>query len=523
MKTVRKIYFRIATVTTLCLVSYSTALGQETSQFTSEIKLSYSFFDQEGKRSTVEDVYNLYSGFALSQLGFGAAFNNGSFLNFNSANANLGNRNISLDFRRNNWLSFKVGHQESRFFFGENQENSERKTSSAIFWVSPLKALKLYADYSYQKKEGDRIAIIEDTPGVLGTRYDQFLQRGQVGVQLNSKRNFVSYSYRILDFDSRIDEAFDRRSNRHQVVVSSSMPKDFYLSFQYLKDDAELKQSNLNLDTDLFTFAALYRAFRGFSLSGKFSYQSTDNEATALTSKVLKNSYNVVYDFNKRIGIEAGYEYERRKDEDGQNNLNSFLIGAKTLPRDNLRFKASYLKKERKDKDLSTLAGPYDSDNFLFNLNYKPVQKLTLDLKYQDRQRDNEEILTSTDSKGFTSFGSFVYNDRVGADATFSALNIEYQDTFGHFFNNTRNLLLSGWVKPVAKLTLSGGFTYLRVKGDQDLSKEDVMVGAEYVLWKDFSAEFRYSQYNLDDYLLAPDYYTLNVFTISLSQKLSKL
>jgi hypothetical protein len=55
------------------------------------------------------------------------------------------------------------------------------------------------------------------------------------------------------------------------------------------------------------------------------------------------------------------------------------------------------------------------------------------------------------------------------------------------------------------------------------LSKEDVMAGAEYVLWKDFSAEFRYNQYNYDDYLLAPDYYTLNVFTISLSQKLSKL
>jgi predicted porin len=119
----------------------------------------------------------------------------------------------------------------------------------------------------------------------------------------------------------------------------------------------------------------------------------------------LKNSYNVVYDLNRRVGFEAGYEYERRQDEDGQNNLNSFLIGARTLPLDNLKFKASYLKKERKDKELSTLVGPYDSDNFLFNLNYRPIQKFTLDLKYQDRQRDNEEILSSTDSKGFTSFG----------------------------------------------------------------------------------------------------------------------
>jgi len=199
--------------------------------------------------------------------------------------------------------------------------------------------------------------------------------------------------------------------------------------------------------------------------------------------------------------------------------LNSFTIGARSLPSDNLKLKANYTRKERKDKDLTTLVGPFDSDNFLVNINYKPIKQLVVDLKYQDRQKDNEEILTSTDSKGFTSYASFTYNDKLSADATFTLQDVEYQDTFGRFLGKTRNFLINGTLKPLDRLIFSGGFAYFRSKGDIDLEKVDLRLAVEYFIWKELSAEFRYNQYNYDDYLIAPDYYTLNVFTLTISQK----
>lgn len=498
-------------------------MAQQPSTYQSEIKLSYSLFDQEGKRSTTEDVFNLYSGLALGSLGFNSYFANGTFLNFSSSNLNRGNRDLSLSLRRANWLDFRLFHQESRFFFGQNQENSKRKNSGGSFWVSPAKWLKFFGDYNYQKKEGERIGLLPNQPGLLGTSYDQSLQNGKLGLQLNSKRNFFSYSFRILDFDSRLSEAFDRRSNRHQVSFSSSFLKNSLVSLQYLRDDAKLTESNLELDTDLYTLALLYRAIKGLSLSTKFFYQNTENQATALTTKTFKTSSNVTYDITKRIGVEAGYEYERRKDENGKNHLNSFMIGARSVPLDNLKLRASYLKKERKDKDLSTLVGPYDSDNFLFDVQYKPIQKLKIDLKYQDRQRDNEEILTSTDSKGFTSFASFAYNDKLSADATFSMLDIEYQDTFGRFFNKTRNLLVNGTLTPWKKLTLQSGVNFLDVGGDLDIRREDFNFKVEYILPKEYSVEFKYNVFNFDDNLQAFDFYTLNVYTITVGKKFKAL
>ena len=494
-------------------------MAQETSTFESNIKLSYSLFEEEGKRTTTQDSYNLYSGFALGSLGFGANFNSGSSLNFASSNLNRGNRDLLLDFRRNNWLDFKLSHQESRFFFGDSQTDSKRKSSSGSLRVSPLKSLKLFLDYSNQKKEGERLGLSPATPGVLGSRYDQFLQKGQIGFQLNAKRSFMSYSFRILDFDSRLDEAFDRRSNRHQVSFSSSALKNILLSGQYLRDDAQLTESDLELNTDLYTLALMYRIWQGLSLTGKLFYQSTDNQATGLTSKTFKNAYNVVYEINRRIGLESGYEYERRKDANGRNNLNSFLIGARALPLDNLKLKANYARKERKDKDLTTLVGPYDSDNFLVNLNYKPIQKLVIDLKYQDRQKENEEILTSTDSKEFTSFASLVYNDKLSVDATFSMQDIEYQDTFGRFLNKTRNLLVNGALQPWKPLKLWSGVNFLDVGGDLDIRREDFNFGVEYTLAHDYSLEFKYDVFNYDDNLQAFDFYTLNVYTISFAKK----
>src|SRR4030065_1587439 len=96
--------------------------AQQTSTFDGEIKLSYSLFDQEGKRSTAEDAFNLYSGWALGNLRFNSYFADGTSLDFVSSDLNRGNRALSLGLRRHAWLSFKLNHQESRFFFGETLE-----------------------------------------------------------------------------------------------------------------------------------------------------------------------------------------------------------------------------------------------------------------------------------------------------------------------------------------------------------------------------------------------------------------
>ena len=134
--------------------------AQQTSTFDGEIELSYSLFDQEGKRSTAEDAFNLYSGWALGNLRFNSYFADGTSLDFASSDLNRGNRALSLGLRRSTWLSLKLNHQESRFFFGDNLENSKRKSSGGSLGVSPASWLKLFADYNYQKKDGDRIALI---------------------------------------------------------------------------------------------------------------------------------------------------------------------------------------------------------------------------------------------------------------------------------------------------------------------------------------------------------------------------
>lgn len=517
----------ISYLLSICLVLFFcvSASAQDGLRLSGQTKLSYVFIDDDGRMSTTQEIFNTYSGFILENLNLKGFFKKNSSFELDLSNINQDNRSLFFSLRKPELFSLSSRCNQSRFVFDEDGEiKSERTFSTVSGYFQPIKSLKLKSDFSHHLKEGDRRTCY-DGLGFGGGKYDQFFWSVGFGGQLKLGRRFLDFEYRLRSLNDKKNDLQDRDGSRVRTSLNTPLPQNIFLSLQYLHDENKLKKSELELKSDLYNGSILYRPIKQIDLSTKFLFRRTENRSTQITSDILRGGGEVAYQFYRGYRLNLGYEYEKREDQtegdedEAKTTINNYLVGCHTQFIPELSLKARYLFQDRKDEGTVTLTGAYEDEKILVELKSKPVKEINLKLRYEDKRRDNPDISSSICDKGFISSASVAVKEWFGFHFTYSLLEVKHDNTEGKFETDNNTFTSQINLKPLEKLSLTGGWNHIDIRSDLDIRKEGVWFGFDYAFMKDYSLLGEYNAYDYDDYLYVSDYYAANVYTVSLVKK----
>jgi hypothetical protein len=500
------------------LFPWASISAQDKLNLSGQATLGYIFIDDNGNKGTTEEIFNTYSGFALQNLNLQGLFAKNSTFELDLANINRDNRTFLFTLKKPGLFSLNSQCNKSRFIFDEKGDvRSFRTMSSVAADFQVAKFLKLRGNYFHHLQEGDRRASL-DGAGAWGEKYDQFFQSGGLGMQLKWGRRYFDLEYRLRSFDDDIKSLFRREGDQLKAILNTPLPSHIFLSVSYLHDKNRLKESGLNLTTNLFQGSIFYQPLRKLNLSTKSLFQRIGNQATGVTSDIFRVGEEIRYEFHSGYDVNLGYEYERRK-EVQKVEVNSFLAGFYFQFIPQLSLKARYLFQKRKDPDTLTLTGPFDNERILVELKSRPLKEVNLKLRYEDKTRKNPDIFTSTKDRGYISYASFALKDWLDIQLNYYFLTVKYDNSLKDFTVDNNTFTSMAILKPSDNFTLSGGWNHIDLRKDLDIRKDGFSLGVEYSFWKDFSFQAKYDLYTYDDYIRYLDYYGANVYTVSLTKK----
>jgi len=502
----------------LILIQSVLSSAQDKLNLSGQASMGYTFIDDDGKKTTTEEVFNTYSGLILENLSLQGLFRGNSTFELNFSNINKDNRSFFFSLKMPGRFSINSRCNQSRFLYDENGDFKSIRTISSVwgdYQVTPF--LKLKADYYHHIKKYDK-----KDPSVSQNDEEeenkQFFQSGGLGVQLKSGKRYFDLEYQLRSFDSEIKNLFNREGSRIKAVVNTPLPQNIYLSFSYLHDKNKLKKPALNLTTDLYQGTAFYHPVKKVNLTAKFSFQRTADRSTSVTSDIIRGGGEVDYKFYPGYDFNLGYQYESRKENETV-GINSYLAGLYFQLIPELSLKARYLFQKGKDPSDVTLTGPWDNEKVLVEVKSRPVKEINFKFKYEDKTRKNPDISTSTSDRGYVSFVSFSWRSWLEAQLNYYLLKVDCKNTIGNFRVNNYTFTSLATLKPWTRLTLSCGWNRIDLRKDLDIRKDGVVVGFDYSLGKDYSLQGKYEQYSYDDYILYSNFYGTNVYRLSLIKR----
>jgi len=150
---------------------------------------------------------------------------------------------------------------------------------------------------------------------------------------------------------------------------------------------------------------------------------------------------------------------------------------------------------------------------------FVPLKEINLKFRYEDKERQNPDIFTSTKDRGYISYASFTLKDWLDIQLNYYFLTVKHENSVKNFKVDNNTFTSTAILKPSDKFTLSGGWNHIDLRKDLDIRKDGFTLGFEYSFWKDFSFQGNYELYTYDDYIEYLNYYGANVYKISLTRK----
>jgi hypothetical protein len=196
-------------------------------------------------------------------------------------------------------------------------------------------------------------------------------------------------------------------------------------------------------------------------------------------------------------------------------------VGAKVKPVANLFVQGRYSFKTREDPDSVTLTGEYDQVKKLFKIKYKPVEIISLLIRYQNSIRKNRDIETKAESHGLLSHFTFRPYERLGITLYFNLLDRDYQNFETDYQTSNRTYGSTIDLKIMESLKLRSGATYLDIGRDLDIDKYSYSINLKYEFIESYVAEVGFKRLGYEDLIESENDFDANVFKISVSKSIN--
>jgi hypothetical protein len=495
----------------LAVILGTTALHAATLDGT--LKLGGVILDETGDLSTVQETYNIYDGFSVTQIRL-----NGTLNPRNHFMLNL--REINLDGRQGNFLyrvpgTFELDasfDQHRQVFDRERGANAKRKDWRFGARLTPVKWVRINGSFNYRTRDGDRLSFPPGTSSVLGDQYDYALRSGSISAEARKDRRGIAVAYRISDFDDGNNVEADRTA--HVVSARAFAPSFFYDKWTHLLRGAygmsKLSSSGIDYTLLNFQYTGVGRLLDPLQFKYNLEAQRIDNESTGLKTDRFHNHFDATF-FHQYGNVWGGYGYEINDDGPRPSNYHSWRAGAALRYLQYATAKLRYAGRVKTDTEELTLLKDIEASRFRGDLDVHPVEGLTIGGRFNVRDRDYPSIDVKSKGRSVSARGHYSRPAWGGLSGDYTYTKDEYTDRAGSFDTNSHVVTGRVDLERIPNLRLSGGVTYMDVGEDLDIEKYTVFLEGGYTVLDDFHVEVKYNIYNYDDYLILDRYYTADV------------
>jgi hypothetical protein len=486
------------------------------------VKMGGVIFNESGDRSAVQETYDVYDGFSLTQIRLNGKMNSGQSVMLDLREMNLDSRQGDLVYRVPGMFKLTAGYDQSRYTFDPARSvNSDRKDFKLGAMLTPSRWVSVSGSFGYLTRDGDRLAYPLGTQSVLGSSYDNSLKTGQLTVEAHKDRRGGALSYFLSDFSDKQNSDADRTG---QVFAARAYaPTPFYDRWTHLLRGSyglrKLSNGDLEYKLSRFQYTSVVQPVTEFQFKYNFDASRVDDQATDLKTDRFQNNVDASY-FYKYGRFTAGYGFEMNDDDRTLTRYHSWRAGTAFHYRKYVTAKADYAGRVKDDQEDLTLLKDLEAYQFRGKLEVRPIDRLALGGGYAKRQRKFTDIDVRTDGKVWSGYGRYEYAGWGNVSGDYEYSLDEYTDLLAGFDADASIVTGRAEFTRIPNLRVAGGVTYLDIGKDLDIEKSMVFAEGSYRLFKDYQVEVKYNVYNYDDYILLDRYYTANVWRINVAYDL---
>jgi len=504
--------------------------------FEGHIKLGVSAIDQDGNASSTIEAYNLSEGINLSRFFVRGVLGETKTISVEMHNTSRHQANASVEFSETGLLNLRFDYSRLRYLeSASSSSRSVRDATGVSGNLTPTKWLKLYGGLTDQERRGGRAAFLSEELDFPGSLYDYSIKSRSFGGQVRSSQRSLDANYEWRRFRSEANSPLNREGGRLRVAGTYALARTVSLSGSYLSDESVLQQTEDALSLRSYSGALNLRPIDRVSLSGYVNHKDSEDDVTDEVFRTLSAGGKANVTLRRSIFVEGGYEYTRRSDEledsdagsqERKVSTNAILGGVTARFSERARLTLRYRTRDTDRTQYRGLTGPFDSDNFLAKLEGWAIPSLQYALSFEDKERSNDELMSSSWTRGASLFADWtlsIQGRAVGLRFNGQGYRSNYADRYRFF--ETDNYLVSARVRIplLARSTAETGITHIDVRGDLDIRKDIATASLEYELPGAYSVEARYDLLSYDDFVSYSDNYVANVFTVSFSKRFSVL
>jgi hypothetical protein len=473
--------------------------------------------DEVGDRSAVQETYNVYDGFALTQIRLQGSVTQRSHFMLDLRDMNLDSRQGDLNFMVPGTASVTARYDQHRQVFDSDRSvNSERRDWGVGLSLTPKRWLSVSGSYASLDRDGDRLGFPPGTLSVLGTRYDNSLRSGQLTVEGRSDRRGAAVTYRLSDYTDELNSVADREG--HVVSARLWTPDPFFDKVQHFLRGAygirKLTTNELDYTLANVQYTGIANLSSAWQLRYRFDANRIDNESTQMKTDRFQNDVDATY-FYKYGRLNAGYGYEINDDDRRLTSYHSWRAGM-DFRHGKVLAKVFYAGRVKKDEEELTLLKDVEASRIRGDLELRPLKELVVGGRYARRDREFPDIGVEMDGDVVSGFGRYERAGWGSVGAEYSYSLDEYRDLVGNFDSDSHIVTGRAEITRVKNLRLGGGVAYLDIGKDLNIEKSSIFAEGAYAFLRDYEIEVQYNVYNYDDYILIDRYYTANVVRFNL-------
>lgn len=518
------------TVTLVTLIATLLACPTSATTLDGTLKLGGIIRNDTGDLSAVQETYNIYDGFNLTELQLNGTFDQRSRFGLRLRSLNLDGRQWSFLYRIPGTLKFTAAYDQHRQVFDPLRAvASNRKDLRFGASYTPVKWFHFSGYYNDLRRDGRRLpfptvttsALPTVTTSALGTGYDNTMRTGEVSAEARSGGRGVGVSYRISDFDDTMNNAAARRG--HVVSARIYSPSFFYDKWtHFLRGSwgtSKLSNGDVDYTLTLLQYTSVVRPVTHVQFKYNFDGQRVDDTATNLKTDRFINDFDVTV-YHPFGNVFGGWGYETNDDDRSLTSSYFWRGGTALRFWDFASAKVRYAGRAKKDKEELTLLKDVDAMRIRADLEITPVKGVAVGTGFKIHEREYPDINVEAEGHSITARGSYKHDVWGGVSFDYAFSKDEYTDLAGGFDADSNIITGRVDLTRINPLRLSSGVTYLDIGQDLDIEKSIIFIEGAYKFLDDFHLEVKYNIYNYDDYVLVDRYYTANVLWLNVAYDL---